>query len=413
MSGGVDSMVLLYLCNQTSLSPTALHCNFNLRGEDANGDEAFVQSYCEKNKIECEIADFNTADLAEKNKLSIQECARNLRYDWFQTFLDANPAAILLTGHHMDDSAETFIINLLRGTGLKGLTGIPATRAGIYRPLLTSKKSDIRQFAEQEKIEFRIDKSNHDLKYTRNKVREKVLPLLNEISPNFDKKLATLIEELKITNEFLDSYAEQMHSNLIITAGHQNKMAILDFKNLPMPIQIKLLGRYDISRNQINEISKLCDSETGAVFKNNAFTFLKDRKYIVIKKNVESEIINVQLTDFTSRTKIGNCHFKCSTIDNKNIQFSNTIAHFDLDMIQSAIIVTNTHKGLRIQPLGMKGSKLVSDILIDEKLNSFEKINQLVMIHQSDIIWVVGKTINQKYCVSSKTKRVLKIEMLE
>ena len=142
VSGGIDSMVLLNLCHQASLSPTALHCNFNLRGEDSKADEDFVKSYCESLNIDFKSTHFQTSEIAKKHRLSIQECARNLRYNWFQTFLENDKNAVLLTGHHQNDSIETFFINLLRGTGLKGLTGIKVSREQIHRPLLAFRKND-------------------------------------------------------------------------------------------------------------------------------------------------------------------------------------------------------------------------------------------------------------------------------
>ena len=415
VSGGVDSMVLLHLCCQMGLNPTPLHCNFKLRGEDSDLDEALVRTFATTFKLPFKTVSFDTTEIANKRKLNTQACARALRYEWFDSFLKHDNNAVLLTAHHLDDTVETFFTNLLRGTGLKGLIGIPEQRGQIYRPLLKFKKSDLITYAEKHQVPFRDDESNASLKYLRNKIRHTILPEIEAASSNFQKKMFDLQSDLKSIDLFLEDYTAKLRPELINVTEEIHQIHIEKLLALPKPILQKLLGPYEIQRSQIKEIEKLCESLSGAIFENEHFVFLKDRNHLLIKKRGEDQdqMIDLMVNELPIEFNFGKLQLKCEMIHQRPTVFDNRIAYLDFDRLALPIKFTNQYKELKIQPLGMKGNKLVSDILSDAKQNKFDKENQLVVLHQNDVIWVANHTINHRYALTEQTKRILKIEILE
>lgn len=413
VSGGIDSMVLLHLCQQLNLSPIALHCNFELRGDDSNKDEALVLNYCESNNIAVFSKKFDTKKEAEIKRLSIQECARNLRYDWFKSFLAVAPNTILLTAHHLDDSIETFFINLFRGTGLKGLTGIPFQRGQIFRPLLPYSRNDIEKYVLKHNVSYREDSSNSDTKYTRNKIRHHILPEINKMTPNFAPKMDDLMADLNEIDQFLETYSAELKSNIFKQIKGIDIVHISKLSALPLPIIQKILRPYNVQRHQIKEIHKLSQAQTGATFKNTDYTFLKDRDYVLIKKTIQKIKCNKIINHIPGTYQIEGKTFSFSIINQSPIKFESHIAYLDYDKAAGPFEIKNSFESGKIQPLGMKGNQLISDLLINKKLNKFEKEEQLILKYKNDIIWVVGIAVHHNFRLQKTTKRILKIEMSE
>ncbi|MFK8045148.1 MAG: tRNA lysidine(34) synthetase TilS [Crocinitomicaceae bacterium] len=413
LSGGVDSMVLLHLCKQMDINIYALHCNFKLRGEDSKLDSDFVQSFCQSNNIPIDTAEFNTSKIAKDKKETVQVCARNLRYTWFNSFLQKDSNSILFTAHHANDSIETFFINVLRGTGIKGLTGIQEERKQILRPLISFSKSTIKSYAVAHDIPFREDKSNLETKYTRNKVRHTVIPLMESMTDQFDEKMQILMQDLKGIDSFLTSQVNNLKSRIIKSEDGEDSIAIDQLRMLEYPILARLLETYNVQRIQVKEIEKLLNSQAGAIFQNNNFTFLKNRSAILIKNRTERTVIEEFVKSYPWEQSLNGKRISFSKIKNANIQFNPQSAFLDFSKIKSTLKITNSFSGMRMQPLGMKGSKLLSDILIDAKTNRFEKENQLAVLDGAEVVWLVGKTVNQKYAITGETNTILKIEILE
>lgn len=413
VSGGVDSMALLALCYQIGLNPTALHCNFKLRGSTSDLDEALVKSFCETHDLGFETIAFDTKNIAERKSQSIQLCARELRYNWFKQFLESHKNAVLLTAHHADDAVETFFINLLRGTGLKGLTGIPEKRQAIYRPLLTFKKAEIVNFAESNTIPYRNDESNADTNYTRNKIRHEIIPVLAELGPELVQKMGVLMADLKETDDFLEAYANQHFKSMVSRIGKADHISASTILELPYPILLKTMAKYNVQRHQLSEILKLCEAQTGAMFKNDDYVFLKDRTSVIVQQNEAVKVVHLPIATIPSVHKIGNLTLRFSVINWEDVIFSPAIAYLNHALITDSLVVSNQTKGEKIQPFGMKGSKLISDLMTDAKMNRFDKENQLIIKHKTDTVWVVGKTIHHQFAVDAETKKILKIELLE
>lgn len=414
-SGGVDSMVLLALCLKTGANPIALHCNFKLRGKESDNDEIFVKEFCKTKNILCITTQFETATIAKENNEAIQVTARNLRYDWFDTFIQADPNAVLLTAHHQNDSVETFFINLLRGTGLYGLNGIPEKRNQIYRPLLIFSKNEIIAHANKNAIEYREDSSNQSTKYTRNKLRHEIIPSLESVSPQFSRKVVTLMNELKQTTDYIDLMVEDFQKTHMRIENSISYLPIAALNTLPYPIALRLLNGYGVSRLQFSEIIKLGNAQTGAIIENENFTFLKDRTNLLISAKQLTEKVDIDLhkdqVPVTFRSF--NTAIRFTIISEKPTMFSNDIAYLDADKLQFPLHISNQFIGLKIQPLGMKGHKLVSDILTDAKQNRFEKMRQLIVQDKKNIVWIVGQTLHHHYRLTEDTKNILKVELLE
>jgi tRNA(Ile)-lysidine synthase len=407
ISGGLDSMVLSHLLHHFEIEHTLLHCNFNLRAEASIKDEQFIIDYAESKHIEYHTISFDTKAESKLRKLNTQECARVLRYEWFATFLEKTDQSILLTAHHLDDSIETFFINTLRGTGLKGLAGIANGKHNIYRPLLKFTKSEITAFAKSENIKFREDESNQSDNYLRNKLRHHIVPELKELSTNLTEKMDTMMTELNdidlfITN-FIDSFKSEHNFNLE------------KIHTLPEFMWYKLFADYGVSRKNNSELIKLIKSHTGSTYKTATHTLLKDRTEVLVSKNEIRLPITLEVEPNTTSVEVYDGQLVFEQLTNiESIAFSENVAYLDFDKLQFPLTIRNWNQGDKIQPLGMKnGSKLISDVLINKKINQFKKEKQLVITSKDKTVWLVDLMVSEKFAISKKTKIAFKISSIK
>jgi len=407
VSGGIDSMVLSHLLLYYKIEHTLLHCNFNLRKIESQKDEQFIIDYAISNHIPYHTISFDTATESISRKLNTQECARVLRYDWFNTFINKDDNAILLTAHHLDDSIETFFINTLRGTGLKGLSGIANGKNKIYRPLLKFTKDEIREFASSQNILFREDESNTSDNYLRNKLRHHIIPDLKNLTKNLTGKMNTMMEELNDIDEFITDF--------IKTFKFKHNYNLDKINTIPKFMWYKLFSEYGVSRKNNAEIIKLINGQTGSIYKTVTHTLLKDRKELIISKNEILQPINLNIDSSTTSINLQDRQFYFEQIkDINSIQFNDNLAYLDFNKLQFPLTIRNWNQGDRIQPLGMKnGSKLISDVLINKKINQFEKEKQLVILSNNKIIWLVDIMISERYAISKNTKIGYKINSVK
>lgn len=406
ISGGIDSMVLSHLLLELSIPHTLLHCNFKLRGEASDLDEAFVIEHAKKNQLSVFTTQFETKKLAQKMGLNTQLCARELRYQWFNGFLK-NESDILLTAHHLDDNIETFFINMLRGTGLKGLTAIKAKQHPIYRPLLPFSQQDIVDYATQNSIEFREDESNASDDYLRNKIRHHLIPLYKSLGEQTEKKFSQLNQELNDIDSYLELQVKQLKEKL----NDSSALSIEILLGLPPFLLVKLFDKQGIYRKNVSEFIHFLKSDTGALFETEDVTFLNNRGEILVK---EKQLINVddsfQLDQNPQTLKCHQSYFHLSEVELSQVKFSPNTAYFDADKLSYPLEIRKWKKGDKMIPLGLSGSKLVSDILNDLKINRFEKENQWIVADQKQIIWVVGLRVSQQTAISKQTKAVIKLD---
>lgn len=421
VSGGIDSMTLVYLLHRLHYNIAVAHCNFKLRGDESDADELFVKNYATHLQIPFYAIKFNTNQIAIKNKISIQMAARQLRYDWFNKLLKKQHLDYLLTAHHLDDMLETFLINLSRGSGLDGFVGIPQINENIVRPLLIFKREEISLFAEVNKIEWREDPSNLTLKYHRNKIRHEVIPVLKELNPALLSSFQNTINHLKNSQEILLNHINNIKDQLIIT----EKKSI--DKHLILKINIEKLNRLSHPKNYLFEILKnygfsqwddvtnLANAQSGKMVLSKTHRLIKDRDFLLLTlNNNQNAIIKKNNFEITNSTKsiIDPIPLTFETLNPENInlklQTDNSIL-VDKDLLKFPLSIRKWEKGAYFYPFGMEGAKKLSKFFKDEKYSLLQKENTWLLCSKDQIVWIVGKRADNRFRVTTQTKQILKI----
>jgi tRNA(Ile)-lysidine synthase len=420
ISGGKDSVCLSQLLLAAGFSHTLLHCNFQLRDPDSDLDERFIENYAKQNQLQFFVKKFDTALIAQEQNLSIQETARNLRYTWFNTFLTTSNK-VLLTAHHSDDAIETFFINLMRGTALQGLTGIQHKNGPIYRPLLSFSVTDINSYINQNNLEFRQDQSNADTKYLRNYLRHQIIPAFEQKSDNFKPKVAKTIDSLNQVDIWIQKQAKYFCKKHFIYNSDNisvDKKILLNQDNIFITY---IFAHFGIHRSIVENFRSFLNSSTGSKFITDSFQFNVNREQIIIHK-LNRDVPASKNNDILNQSKQFNSFPQtiiiCKTkldfqIIHAPLPFSNDQSQqFNLDKINLPISTRVWQHGDRIQPLGMQGSKLISDILIDKKIPLFQKSKTLILIDSSNtIIAVLGLLIAENVKIESTTKNILHLQI--
>lgn len=407
ISGGKDSICLSKLLIDLKISHTLLHCNFQLRGNESEMDEKFLVDYAERNNLTLNVKCFNTKLEAKKAKTNTQLTARNLRYNWFKEFSEEN--SLILTAHHRDDSIETFFLNLLRGTGLKGATGIPKIHSHFYRPLLVFDQEEIENYLLQTKTDFRNDSSNKELKYRRNIIRHQLIPQFESLEPAFKKKISSYLEENEEVQDYIDNKTSEVFSPNIVEHDNYIQIPLSILESTDDVLSKNFFAKFNVNRGKFNEFISFLSSNTGAKFQTNSHDFIIDRGFLLIQKS--TLVLNNKELLISSLPWFSNNSIKLQITSQQNIDLnSNNIDFLDFDKLRLPLRLRPWKKGDKIRPLGMVNYKLVSDILINKKVNQFDK-NQILVLENSDseIISIIGKCISDKYKVQDQTEMVLAI----
>ncbi len=406
VSGGKDSMAMLNLYLQQHLSIGVAHCNFQLRGEDANQDQFFVKEFCKKNAIPFHTIAFQTQNYATEKGISIQMAARELRYTWFEEIRKENNYQYIATAHHKNDVAETMLINLTKGTGLAGLHGIRNKTGKVIRPLLCFTRKDIDAFVQELKITFREDGSNADTKYTRNLIRHKVLPELATINPAIVETLNVEAHQFLGDEKIIEDKIKMDKQRLFIPLNDGFRIEIEELKKLsPLSSYLFYLFRaYHFNATDIANVIAGLDSQSGKTYHSSTHQIIKNRAYLLLNKiediSTPSHVINT-MDDFPFTTELleNNSSFK--------IDKSTSKAFLDVDKIEFPLVLRTWKQGDTFTPLGMKGNKKVSDFLIDTKVSILEKKKVRVLEQNGNIIWLVGHRISDHYKITAQTTQTL------
>ncbi|MDA7803525.1 tRNA lysidine(34) synthetase TilS [Crocinitomix sp.] len=412
ISGGKDSMTLADLLLEIQIPHTLLHCNFKLRGIDADNDEQFILDFAAKNKLSVFTTQFNTKEYAEANKLTVQEAARNLRYDWFGKILTGKND-VLLTAHHKDDDIETFFINLMRGTSINGLTGISLKRDNIYRPLLNFTQEEILNYVKAKGITFRQDESNFENKYLRNHLRNNIIPILESKSSNFKQKVHRTMESIDAANSWISEQAKIFKSQHFIQMDPATIKVDINLLSQQADIfKEYILSNFDIHRANVPEINKLMNSATGSELKLKSHTFLKNRDELIIQKNrTNSGQVEIQIHELPTELTLSGKELEFNIVDySPTLKKSNNPQLIDFEKVQLPLTVRKWKQGDRIQPLGMTGNKLISDVLIDKKLSKIEKERVYVIESNGKNLLILNIMISDAVKITDTTKRILSIE---
>jgi tRNA(Ile)-lysidine synthase len=416
LSGGVDSVVLSHLMCRANYKISLAHCNFHLRDEESNRDEAFVRRWAKENNIPLFVKEFDTYQYMKENKLSLEMAARDLRYNWFNSLLESEGFTCLCTAHHLDDSIETFFINLLRGTGIAGLHGIKVKNDKIVRPLLFATREEILSYAKQNNISYVEDSTNSETKFTRNKIRHNLFPVLREINPNFEFALKKDIEYLNDTEFIFRREIEKTKKEIIETEQEVIKINISKLKQLnPMKIYLyEILSEYGFNETNINDILSCLDENSGKQFFSKTHRLVKDRQYIfidVIKNNTTNDFF---LIDNCQSSLIHPLKMQIELLrDLKfiNISKDKNIAMLDADLLKFPLILRKWRQGDSFVPFGMKKEKKLSDYFTSNKYSLLDKENQWILCSEEKIVWLVSERIDDRFRISNKTKNILKIEV--
>ena len=419
LSGGADSVCLLLVLRRLGYDVEAAHCNFKLRGEEADRDEQFCVELCKKNDIKIHLVHFDTNFYAISHKISIEMAARELRYSYFENLRRDIGADAVCVAHHQNDCAETVILNLVRGTGIQGLAGIQPKRDNIVRPLLCVSRDEIEGFLADEGQDFITDSTNLDDLYVRNKIRLNIIPMMEKINPaavqNIVKTAIRLSEANKVFNHSIEEASMRVSDS---TA----EGLVIDIEKLKKEVSTEytlfnILKNYGFNPDQIEAIDSNLEAPTGTIYLSESHQLLFDRGKMIVTERSNSDI-SLKIPE-TGKYVFGDkgeaLKVELKTIDSTfTISKDKNIATLDAQNIRFPLIFRNARNGDRFVPFGMKGSKLVSDYLTDRHRSLNEKRSQMV-VEDADgrIIWLAGERTDNRFRVDAATTEVLIITLAQ
>lgn len=411
ISGGIDSMVMLDLFKESGFEIAIAHCNFQLRGKESNDDQAFIEKYSEENSIPLFATQFDTKAFAEDFKLSIQVAARELRYKWFYELLESHQYDYVLTAHHADDNIETFLINLSRGSGLEGFTGIPIQNDKTVRPLLDFGREEILLYAKENAIKWREDSSNASDKYLRNKIRQEVVPVLKSLNPNQLASFQNTLENLQQAMSLVDDASRIVYRKVVLDEENQKKINLRELLQLPNYKAYLYQWLHPFGFKAWNDIYNLVESQSGKQIFSEGFKLLKDREYLILSPRVkidkdEKYLIENNEKEVNFHIKLSFC--KVSTASNA----SNKTIFVDQNKLKYPLVLRRWEEGDVFYPLGMNGkSKKVSKFFKDEKFSLIEKENTWLLCSDDQIVWIVGIRQDERFKTETTTKQIIQIAL--
>lgn len=411
VSGGIDSVVLCELSSQAGLHFAIAHCNFGLRGEESDRDETFVKSLGEKYKVDVFVQRFDTTAYAAERRLSVQEAARNLRYDWFEALRSEQGFACTLLAHHADDNIETLLLNFFRGTGLDGLTGMPEEKKESHclRPMLQLRRSEIEAFASEQKLSWVEDSSNTSTKYTRNFLRHEIIPQLQKVFPQVEENLLRNISRLKETKALYYELLVNLKKKLCTTKGEEVHIPVrrlLQYKHTSLLYEI--IKDFGFGEGAVGEVLKLAEAESGRYIANESFRIIRHRAWFIIApKSTTAETLIIEKEDEVVRFGQEELNLKFVKKEKLSLNSSPLVAQLDAAEISFPLVLRKWKAGDYFYPLGMRKKKKLARFFIDQKLSKTEKEKVWVLESHKRIVWVVGYRIDDRFKLTDRTAQVL------
>jgi len=418
VSGGIDSVVMMHLFHCADLDFDIAHCNFHLRGDESTGDQEFVEQLAAKIKVNCYVQHFDTKAYAKNNKLSIQVAARNLRYSWFDEISIARSYNLIAVGHNRDDMVETFLFNLSRGTGIRGLRGISPKNEKIIRPLLFASRNEIFSYANEHILEWREDSSNNDTRYTRNKIRHIMIPGIEKLFPSFATHIINTSTQLEETFKLFGYAINIIKKDIWKEKAGRCSIDIEKLMKYPAPgtVLFELLRDYGCNRSMIASLLQAIENEPGKQIFTSTHTITRDRKFLLVSEKAQNIYREITINEGTEEI-FKPLHLQIKTIEirNKNypIPCERNIAALDARKITYPLILRTWRSGDSFKPLGMKGSKKISDFLTDNKIPLPDKNSVMVLESAGKIIWVVNHRIDNSYRIKASTNKIVEIKYIK
>lgn len=414
VSGGLDSMVLLQLMIRQQHTIGVGHCNFQLRGKESDQDQKFVRDFSRHWQLSFHTTEFDTADYARKHRIGIQEAARELRYDWLRTVAHDHGYDIIATGHHADDQIETVLMNIARGAGFSGLRGMAPKTGQIIRPLLTVRRHKLEQYASEHKISCREDRSNRDNKYSRNYLRNKVIPAITERLPGFENRMLENIEIWQKSARLLQGFIQQQ---IEAAAKSENLMQILDCTKIEVSlldlVLFEWLRPYRYNFTQARQMTQAISKErSGQIFYGPGSRVTLDRGKIILQQNTPDSPATINIEKGDQDIYLSNGKLSISLLaEPPNTYDNGDIAYFDAQNISFPLTLRTWKKGDSFQPFGMKGkSQKLKKFFVNEKMSRFEKESQWILCSGEEICWIVGRRLDHRFRVTSKTNLCVKVK---
>lgn len=413
VSGGVDSVVLCDLCHRNGLHFEMAHVNFGLRGEESDADAMFVKELSAKYKVTLHTKRVDTDAYCRENKLSVQVAARELRYAWFDHLLEKG-GGYVLTAHHADDNVETVLMNFFRGTGIRGLRGIPERAGGYVRPLLSFTRAEIIGYAQHHQISWREDSSNASEKYTRNYFRNTIMPLVRQVFPDADKNISENARRFAEVGLLYQQAIEAHLKKLVQKKGNEWHIPVIKLKKTEpaRSVLYEWIKRFDFTAAQLEDVLHLADAEHGKMVNSPTHRVIRNRDWLIFTPKKSSEA-----TTFIISEDDTSINFPGGTLTLHKIAAPSTIstdtseALLDSRLVDFPLILRKWKTGDYFYPLGMKKKKKVSRFLIDRKISPVQKENVWVLESAKRICWVVGMRIDDRFRITSSTKNVFEMKV--
>ena len=422
VSGGMDSVAMAELFFRAKFSFGIAHCNFQLRGEESEKDEAFVSLLARKYKVPFFNKRFLTKELTDTMGISVQMAARELRYNWFNQLLAKEGFPFLATAHHLDDQIETFFINMMRSTGIAGFHGILPKQGKIIRPMLFASREEIEGFVKKNDLVYREDSSNQEIKYLRNKIRHELIPVLAEINPGFSNILTENIYRIREAEKIFRDTVDKVRNNLLRKDNERIFISIGKIKELsPITTYLfELLSLFGFNYRVVNAISKALDEEPGKQFYSPTHRLIKDRDDLIITPLISGTKAADEKNEFqipennTRLIKPLKLTLKKLLKDHDfQIDVSPRVANLDFHKIIYPLTLRKWRCGDSFYPFGRNHKKKLSDFFTDNKLSIDTKENTWLLCSGEKIVWIVGYRIDNRFRVTPKTKQVLQIKWLK
>jgi len=410
VSGGKDSMLMAKLFHDLGINCIMAHCNFQLRAEESNKDEELVKIYGQELGFPVFVNKFDTENFALKNKISIQMAARELRYQWFEQLRVEQLCSVIAIAQHSNDHLETMLLNLTRSTGIQGLLGIQPKRDFLIRPILFLSSEEVANEVERLMVPFRDDQSNFSTKYARNKIRLEIIPKFKEIQPDFESILVQNIKHFEESYQFIQKHVDGIRDSLFLREGEFIKIEKELLKNYINDhyLLFELFKPYQFQKNILKDLCSVFDNSMGQVFESESHELLLDRENLFLREKGSTGSFEYKIDNIDSRIEIGSKCFHMVLEMGEQIQSERTSVQVDYNKLIFPLVLRSWNIGDVFKPLGMDGSKKVSDYFIQQKLSRFEKEAVPILVNgNGELIWIAGMRLDNRVKVTENTKKVL------